>query len=151
MTQIQQRWITSLLAKIVSISFTSCNLQLSRYDTLVLCCTPSIIGKCPIFYFILCSIFFIGLDFDRPLHCSLRRHFQWENSFQQITWQQLVQSLCNFFIKRMPYFGHFWPSMAKKCFVFLREFFFVWGKILQGLISTTRGTFEPKTHTGSHL
>ena len=43
---------------------------------------------------------FIGLDFDRPLHCSLQ---------------------------------------------------FVWGKILQGLISTTRGTFEPKTHAGSHL
>ena len=50
MTQIQQRWITSLLATIVSISFTSCNLQLSRYDTLIFCCTPSIIGKCPIFY-----------------------------------------------------------------------------------------------------
>ena len=34
----------------VSTSFTSCNLQLSRYDTLIFCCTPSIIGKRPIFY-----------------------------------------------------------------------------------------------------
>ena len=42
----------------VSISFTSCNLQLSRYDTLIFCCTPSIIGKCPIFYFLFCGIIY---------------------------------------------------------------------------------------------
>ena len=57
--------------------------------------------------------------------------FQWENSFQQITWQWLVQSLCNFGIKHIAHFGHFWPILAKMCFVLFRENFFVWGKILK--------------------
>ena len=75
--------------------------------------------------------------------------FQWENSFHQITWHRLVQSLCNFcpFGSFLAYFGQ---NML--CF-FKGEFFSLEGKFwnLQGLISTTRGTFEPKTHSGSHL
>ena len=52
--------------------------------------------------------------------------FQLENSFQQITWQRLVQSLGNFCIKGIAHFGHFWPILAKMCFTVLRENFFVW-------------------------
>ena len=57
--------------------------------------------------------------------------FQLENSFQQITWQRLVQSLGNFCIKGIAHFGHFWPILAKMCFTVLRENFFVSGKILK--------------------
>ena len=34
------------------------------------------------------------------------------------TRQRLVQSLCNFCIKRIAHFRHFWPILAKMCFVF---------------------------------
>ena len=55
---------------------------------------------------------------------SLDCQFQWENSFQQITRLRLVQSLCNFCIKRIAHLGHFWPKCAsffKKEFFRLRE------------------------------
>ena len=46
-------------------------------------------------------------------------------------WQRFVQSFCNFCIKHIAHSGHFWPILAKMCFVFLRENFFVSGKILK--------------------
>ena len=37
--------------------------------------------------------------------------------------KRLVQSLCNFFIKRIAHFGHFWPILAQICIVFLERIF----------------------------
>ena len=47
-------------------------------------------------------------------------------------WQRFVQSFCNFCIKHIGHSSHFWPIVAKICFLFfLRENFFVSGKILK--------------------
>ena len=59
----------------VSTSFTSCNLQLSRYDTLIFCCTPSIIGKFSTSkaeHFSFCGIiYFLQTFFKYAINCPL--------------------------------------------------------------------------------
>ena len=84
----------------VSISFTSCNLQLSRYDTLIFCCTPSIIGKFSTSkaeHFSFCGIiYFLQTFFKYAINCPL------------FVSASVKVNLCVLFFKN--FFTHIWTS-----------------------------------------